>query len=132
MDIRLTSAEQQHCWMDQGLLMPMQAVPTWAPSADKVDHVHIKQSIVCHLPDKLHQQPSASIAKCKRAMHKEAAKHTVWVVSVHPVPRFVQSMYSMTMAANDSLFWPCPSEGAMFSLHKAHSQAFWCADDEAP
>lgn len=35
MDIRLTSAKQQHCWMDQGLLMPMQAVPTWAPSADK-------------------------------------------------------------------------------------------------
>ena len=58
--------------------------------------------------------------------------HTVWVVSMDPVPRLVQGVHSVAMAADDSLLRPCPSEGAVLRPHKADSQALWCVRDEAP
>ena len=59
-------------------------------------------------------------------------RHTVGIVSMHPVARLVQDVHSMAMAANDSLLRARPSEGAVLSLHKVDPQSLWCVGDEAP
>lgn len=51
---------------------------------------------------------------------------------MNPVSRFVQSVHSMSIAGDDSLLRPRPSEGAVLSLHKVDSQALRCVGDEGP